>query len=195
MTNGYLLLHGWQNRRPQEHWHHWLHDELAARGHVVAYPQLPDPDEPVLDEWLKVLRRELDGLAESTPSGGERVVVAHSLSTLLWLHAVARGETLDVDRVLLVSPVSVAAAGQHPAITSFIAPALTPEQAHGIRIVASDSDVWCPEGVLEAFGDPLELFTSIIPGAGHISLDDGYGPWPSMLAWCLDPTTRLVANR
>ena len=195
MTNGYLLLHGWQNRRPREHWHHWLHDELTELGHTVAYPQLPDPDEPVLDEWLKVLRRELDRLTETTPSGGERVVVAHSLSTLMWLHAVARNEELDVDRVLLVAPVSSTVTGRHPAIVSFTAPELRPEQVRGTRLAASDSDVWCPEGALQAFGDPLELSADIIPGAGHISLDDGYGPWPSVLAWCLDPSTRLVANR
>ena len=26
----------------------------------------------------------------------------------------------------------------------------------------------------------------------HLSDDDGYGPWPAVLDWCLDPSTRLV---
>jgi len=31
-------------------------------------------------------------------------------------------------------------------------------------------------------------------GAGHVPAEDGYGPWPSALGWCLDPTTRLAVN-
>ena len=38
----YLILHGWQNHRPEGHWQRWLAGELEARGHVVRYPQLPD---------------------------------------------------------------------------------------------------------------------------------------------------------
>jgi predicted alpha/beta hydrolase family esterase len=187
MTNGYLLLHGWQNRRPKEHWQHWLADELEAAGHRVAYPQLPDPDEPELDVWLKVLRDELAGLA-----GDERVVVAHSLSVLVWLHAVARNEELDVDRVLLAAPASAKALSRFPVLAPFIAPRLAPRQVAGVRLVGSDMDVWCPEGISRAFGGPLGLDAEIIPGGGHLSLDDGYGSWPSMLAWCLDPKTRIV---
>ena len=43
---GFLLLHGWQNRRPADHWQHLLADELRGRGLAVRYPQLPSPDEP-----------------------------------------------------------------------------------------------------------------------------------------------------
>jgi predicted alpha/beta hydrolase family esterase len=37
----FLVLHGWQNRRPREHWQHWLTDSLRATGERVRYPQLP----------------------------------------------------------------------------------------------------------------------------------------------------------
>ena len=43
-----LILHGWQNRRPEGHWQRWLAEELEAGGVVVRYPQLPEPDELVL---------------------------------------------------------------------------------------------------------------------------------------------------
>ena len=49
MTRAFVLLHGWQNHREADHWHHWLHDRLVERGFVVRYPQLPDPDEPSLN--------------------------------------------------------------------------------------------------------------------------------------------------
>ena len=48
----FLILHGWQNHRPAAHWQHWLADRLTDLGHEVAYPQLPEPDDPDLERWL-----------------------------------------------------------------------------------------------------------------------------------------------
>jgi predicted alpha/beta hydrolase family esterase len=69
-----LILHGWQNRRPDGHWQRWLAGELGASGAIVRYPQLPEPDEPVLDDWLRALDAELDGTVPD-----ELTVVAHSV--------------------------------------------------------------------------------------------------------------------
>lgn len=44
--NSYLILHGWQNHRPKEHWQHWLADRLGELGHHVVYPSCPTPTSP-----------------------------------------------------------------------------------------------------------------------------------------------------
>ncbi|MFF9058397.1 RBBP9/YdeN family alpha/beta hydrolase [Streptomyces sp. NPDC101213] len=191
----FLVLHGWQNHRPADHWQHWLADRLTERGHAVAYPQLPDPDDPVLEVWLGELARRLDGL----DGGRERVVVAHSLSTVLWLHAVARGlPGLDaVDRVLLVAPPSAPVLAAHPEIAEFALPA---HDLGGLalpcptRLVAGDDDPYCPEGVQSAYGTPLGLTADVLPGAAHLDLDAGYGSWPSVLEWCEDGDARFTAR-
>ena len=85
MAEEVLILHGWQNRRPDGHWQRWLADELTARGARVHYPQLPEADAPVLDDWIERLETELD---DSDPDS--LVVVAHSLGCLLWLAYAAR---------------------------------------------------------------------------------------------------------
>ncbi len=116
---GFLLLHGRQNRRPPAHWQHWLAGELSAAGHDVRYPQLPEPDVPVLDDWLAPLGREVAALASSRG----RVVLCHSLGCLLWLAAARRGlVTPPVDRVLLVAPPSPAVALSHAEIAGFAEP-------------------------------------------------------------------------
>ena len=51
---------------------------------------------------------------------------------------------------------------------------------------------YCPEGAVAAFGEPLGIPVTIIPGGGHLELTAGYGAWPSVLGWCLDPETELV---
>ncbi|MDT9691845.1 alpha/beta hydrolase [Streptomyces sp. P9(2023)] len=187
----FLLLHGFQNHRPPGHWHHWLAGRLAERGHEVRYPQLPEPDAPVLADWLAALRAQLARPA----GGGEFVVVAHSLSVLLWLRAAAVDpDGLDVDRVLLVAPPSPAVTTSIPEIAEF---------AEGLdlgavrlkapaRLVYAAGDPYCPEGADVPYGTPLALDMDMIPGGAHLTPDSGYGEWPSVLAWCENPETRLT---
>ncbi|MFI1033697.1 alpha/beta hydrolase [Streptomyces sp. NPDC020951] len=190
-TRSYLILHGWQNHRPEDHWQHWLADRLTELGHDVAYPQLPDPDDPDLEAWLTELRGHL----AVPPTGGGRVVVAHSLSAVLWLHAVARElpELADVDRVLLVAPPSGSVLARYPEVEGFALPEDLDglKLPHPTRLVAGDDDPYLPEGAQTAYGDPLGLRAELLPGAAHLDLDAGYGPWPTVLEWCLDGTTEL----
>ncbi|MGW0836607.1 RBBP9/YdeN family alpha/beta hydrolase [Streptomyces prunicolor] len=190
----YLILHGWQNHRPKEHWQHWLTDRLRELGHHVTYPQLPDPDEPDLDVWLGELGRHLGELPGG--AGSERVVLAHSASALLWLHAVARGlvEGGAVDRVLLVGPPSASVVVGYPEVAGFAPPAADFTLPGNVRLVAGDDDPYCPEGARTAYGDPFGIPTELVPGGGHLDLVAGYGSWPAVLDWCLDGTTRLTVR-
>lgn len=187
----FLLLHGFQNHRPPGHWHHWLAGRLAERGHEVRYPQLPEPDAPVLADWLAALRAQL-----ARPAGGDEfVVVAHSLSVLLWLRAAAVDpDGLDVDRVLLVAPPSPAVTASIPEIAEFAAglDLGAVRLKAPARLVYAAGDPYCPEGADVPYGTPLGLDMDVIPGGAHLTPDSGYGEWPSALAWCENPETRLT---
>ncbi|MFF3937799.1 RBBP9/YdeN family alpha/beta hydrolase [Streptomyces phaeofaciens] len=190
----FLILHGWQNHRPPAHWQHWLADRLTGLGHDVTYPQLPDPDDPSLERWLTDLEGHLAGLGAD---GTERVVVAHSLSAVLWLHAVDRKlpGTAAVDRTLLVAPPSAAVLVTYPEVTEFAPPPLDGLTFPApTRLVAGDDDPYLPEGAQTAYGDPLGLTAELLPGAAHLDLEAGYGSWPSVLEWCLDADTRLTVR-
>lgn len=191
MKRRFLILHGVENWRPPKHWQWWLTEELRRRGEQVLYPQLPSPSSPGLDEWLAVLHGELAQLGE-----GERIVVAHSCSVALWLLAAPELTAEErVDRVALIAP---------PGPSSFPAPyrafmpvgidrlAVARASRQPPVVVTSDNDPYCPEGVdayKSIYTDALGLEHHIIAGAGHISIPHGYGPWPSMLRWCLDGAT------
>lgn len=182
----FLVLHGVENWRPREHWQWWLVDQLRSRGEQVLYPQLPSPSSPALDEWLAVLHGELAMLGD-----GERIVVAHSCSVALWLLAapeLAAGER--VDRVVLVAP---------PGPSAFIPPyraflpvgidwtAVAKASGSAPIVVTSDNDPYCPEGLegyQATYTSALGLEHHVIGDAGHLAVDDGYGPWPAILDWC-----------
>jgi uncharacterized protein len=188
----FLVLHGLGNRRPPEHWHWWLVDQLRTRGEQALYPQLPSPERPDLGEWLDLLGAEYAQLGD-----GERIVVCHSLAVMLWFHA-ATLELLDrpAGRVLLVAPPGPSMLAASTAASFWITPdrdALRASSRVPIRLVGSDDDPECAEGpAATVFGGPLDLDAETIPGAGHITIASGYGPWPAALEWCLDPATRFA---
>jgi predicted alpha/beta hydrolase family esterase len=191
---GFLIVHGWENRRPPGHWQHWLADRLAADGAEVRYPQLPEPDRPVLADWLTELRHCLGRLR-----GEERVLICHSLAALLWFSALPDLGPLQADRILLVAPPAPDFLRARPAVAGFV-PAdletwtLDPAVRRRVRLVASDDDPYCPGGAERLYAEPFGLDADILPGQGHLDLDAGYGPWPAVLAWCTDPGVRITAR-
>jgi predicted alpha/beta hydrolase family esterase len=187
----FLVLHGWQNRRPPQHWQWQLVEALRIAGEQVLYPQLPDTDEPSLDTWTELLHAEVAQLGE-----GERIVIAHSLAVLLWVHAAPDlAPSERVDRVLLVAPPSPSVLRSHPEVAAFgdvtLDAAAVASAATTTRMACSDNDPYCPEGAQVAYAT-LGLDTDIISGGGHLDPDSEYGNWPAALGWCLDPSTRLT---
>ena len=181
-SRSFLILHGLQMPGPG-HWQTWLAARLRADGERVAYPDLPDADLPSLQAWREALAGELAALP-----AGETVVICHSLSCLLWLHHVAEGGP-QADRALLVAPPSES--GGIPEIAGFF-PVPLPRLADGARLVCADNDPYCPEGADTLYGEPLGIPADVLPGAGHLNPEAGFGPWPAAEAWCLDGDRRLT---
>jgi uncharacterized protein len=192
----FLLLHGFSHHRPPGHWQYWLASRLRDRGERVLYPGLPFEDTPRYDEWREALHWLL---AELAAHEGERVVVCNSIACLLWLRfgSDRAADEAPVDRLLLVSPPDspripdAAATFRLDTVDGEAVRATSREQ---IRIACSDADHYNPGGGGRQYGALLDAQVDIILGAGHIGPVEGYGPWPSIEAWCLDPTVRLEPN-
>ena len=190
-----LILHGWTNRRQQGHWQRHLATALRQQGHIVAYPQFPNPDEPKLDEWQELLVAELDILAEI--EGGETIVIGHSLGCINWIQGAATGLIAQpVDRVLLVAPADPRLLGEveglEVALTDPDVASATIASTASLTVLASDKDKWTPRGIQATFGDPLGVEAVILPGAGHLSLDDGFGFWQGVIDWVNNPKADLT---
>jgi uncharacterized protein len=187
----FLVVHGWQNRRPTGHWQQWLVSRLSARGHRVRYPQLPGPDWPVLKEWLAVLEEQLDG-----GNSSNLTVICHSLGCISWLHLADQGSIqLPVRRVLFVAPPGPAFLAAEPALTEFQAPAMKTASLGSLtrpRLVCADNDPYCPERADLIYGERFDI--DLIDGQGHFDLPAGYGRWESLLNWCEDPTQRITSQ-
>jgi predicted alpha/beta hydrolase family esterase len=195
-----LFLHGWTNKRPEGHWMRITTATLRNQGHQVWYPQFPSPDTPDPREWQELLRQESNMMDEVE---GEKICVAHSLGTTNWLI----GALNDIykkpfDRVLLVAPPDPQMTSQAEGIKGepldLSNPALKVQAkkwARSLTVIASDNDKWLPRGV-GIYGSALNLEPLILPGAGHFSLDEGWGKWRRLESWILTSKTQdLLASQ
>jgi uncharacterized protein len=181
LARSFLILHGYEGSGA-EHWQSWLAERLRGAGERVAYPDLPDPHTPRLAAWRAALATELRKLH------GDLTVIAHSLACILWLHHCDAPVVRDARaaRVLLVAPPSPA--GAPAAIRPFFPVPLERERvaaaAAETKLVCAPDDPYCPEDAAILYGEPLGLAVEALPGAGHVNVDSGYGPWPAAEAWC-----------
>ena len=160
---------------------------LRNQGHQVWYPQFPAPETPNPADWQELLRQEANMMDEV--AGGEKIVIAHSLGTINWIY----GALTDLfnkpfDRALLVAipdPVMTSeTSGIEGEPMDFANPSLQPaitKWSKTVTAVASDKDRWQPNGI--GFYQPLGLETVEVKGAGHFSLDDGWGKWSGLQKW------------
>lgn len=170
-----LILHGWGGSN-SPHWQSWLANELVGHGHIVAFPQLSEKDNPSKDIWIAEVMSILD---EFHPD----IVICHSLANTLWFHLT---KILDknVSKLLLVAPPRDL--GNIDELKSFF-PVDTPTNLYAdyALMVVSDNDKYMSinEAMKLAFDLGIELKT--LHNAGHINSDSGYGRWEWVLNWCL----------
>ena len=194
-----LLLHGWTNKRPEGHWMRLTAAALRSQGHQVWYPQFPSPETPDPQEWQDLLRQESNMMDEVE---GEKICIAHSLGTTNWLI----GALNDIyqkpfDRVLLVAPPDPQMTSQAEGIKGepldLSNPSLETQAkkwARELLVIASENDKWLPRGI-EIYRDALQLQPLILSGAGHFSLDDGWGEWRGLQKWIGSGNPDLILVR
>jgi hypothetical protein len=190
MTGAFLIVHGFGGSGPG-HWQTWLAGELERRGERVAYPTLPRPDAPRLDEWLVALDEQLGAL-----SGQEVVVLAHSCGASLWLHHAARRlRRPPVQRVLLVAPPGPT--WRDPAVHGLAPAPVDPDglaaAAGRTRLVFGQDDAYCSVAEARAYAAALAIPADEIAGGAHLNTAAGYGRWDAVLAWALEGSVPLVA--
>lgn len=177
----FVILHGWENRRPPDHWEHWLADELLARGAEVDYPQLPDPDTPDLGTWL--------GILDELVTRGDRPVtlVAHSLATSLWLTRLARGAGPGLVTRLALVAIPAPAMLESTVVAAFVDHPRAIDAVPGAEtlIVEGGDDEYSPGGVGAHYAIDPGIPVETVPGGGHLIPSSGFGPWPRMLEWAL----------
>ena len=91
-----VIVHGWASA-PGEGWLSWLARELQNRDYEVIVPQMPQPRQPDIDEWLETLR-DLVGQRR------QLILVGHSLGCAVLLEFMADLATdVVVEKLVLIA--------------------------------------------------------------------------------------------
>jgi hypothetical protein len=173
-----VVVHGYDGSGPG-HWQRWLAEQLERRDVGVAFPELPDPTAPRKAAWVAALA---EIVARAT---GPVTFVCHSLGCWAVDHLLAEHDAAGVHGALLVAPPSPELPFE--AVESFLPPprqreAWAPLAARTL-VVGSDNDDYASADEFAATAAALGASCRILPGAGHINVATGYGPWPFALTW------------
>ena len=180
------LIHGWSDD-PNGSCLPWLKTELEKMGYQVFAPLMPEPDNPVIDKWVGKLA-EVVGKPDR-----DTYFVGHSIggqTILRYLDSYRFGPQEKVGGALFI-------AGW------FDLKNLEDEETEGIAkpwiktlinldkvktvlpkstLIISDNDPFdCFEKNVEKFKE-INSKIVIMPGAGHISTEDGFDKLPKALS-------------
>jgi predicted alpha/beta hydrolase family esterase len=89
------LIHGWSGN-PENAWFPWLKEKLIEKGFSVSALEMPDPDHPKIEPWVKTLEENID-LNE------KNILVGHSIGCQTIMRYL---EKIDkpVEKIILVAP-------------------------------------------------------------------------------------------
>lgn len=170
-----LILHGWGGS-DEPHWQWWLSNELKALGYEVSFPNLPNRDEPKLNEWLEFLKQEFESFKPD-------FVVCHSLANHLWFHFVDNYDIEPIEKLMLVAPVRNKAIEE---VKSFFPyPIPSDLKAKEIIMAGSTNDPYISVDELIELQSSLNIGCKILEDAGHINGDSGFGPLTCAKDWLI----------
>lgn len=182
-----VLVHGYDGSGPG-HWQRWVHAQLLQRGVASVFPELPDPQAPRCDVWVTALAAVVAHAHEPV------ILVAHSLGCWAVDHLIARCGPNHIAGALLVAPPSPYLLFEP--VQSFFPPprpkAAWAAIARNSLLVGSDNDAYIEPAELEDLARTLGVPLTVLPGAAHINIESGFGPWPFALEWVLSAATRRV---
>jgi hypothetical protein len=162
-----LILHGWGGS-DAPHWQAELAAEVAKNYGTVSFPLLDNCHFPSKNRWLKQVKAILEEFKPDT-------VVCHSLANTLWFW-LCQEDIATVERLFMVSPPSLTTTEK--TIKTFF-PCEVPDDIHAkeVHLIVSDNDPWIDTKEAEEIASRVNASFTIIPNAGHINADSGYGKW------------------
>jgi predicted alpha/beta hydrolase family esterase len=183
-----VVVYGYEGSA-EGHWQRWAAATLAARGARVAFPELSSPAAPLKDVWVAELAAVLD---DARRRRDPVTFLCHSLGCWAVDHLLSEHGTEGVHAALLVAPPSPFLVFEP--VDSFLPPPRRPEVwapiASRTLLLGSDNDDYAGPDELEEVARRIGVAFRILPGAGHINIAAGFGPWPFVLEWVAEVGAR-----
>lgn len=163
-----ILVPGWRNSAPG-HWQaRWA--QCVPHAQTVQQPEWENPDPAI---WHATVAAHVDQAACPV------LLIAHSLGCLSCVNLPVPLRA-KIAGALLVAPADVEHSNTPDCLRAFGAVPLHSLPFQSV-VVASDNDPYCGVERAAQFADAWGSRLEIIPNAGHINADSGFGDWPQGL--------------
>ncbi len=172
-----FIIHGWGGI-PNGSWRPWLMEELAKKEIYACSLPMPNPDKPILGEWLQTI----DNIVKDF--GTDVVFVGHSLGTpaiLQYLNGSNRN--IPITGAVFVAGPCKALRPENPndairILDHFFEPDFDFEKiksnAKHFRVIHGDIDQVVPLTHAEHVSEKLNCPLIIIKNQGHLNTESGY---------------------
>jgi len=176
------IIHGWEGDSRGD-WIPWAKNAFEEIGHSVVVPDMPDTKHPKIVPWVMKLRML------AVEAGEESVFIGHSIgcqTIMRFLEAHDRkvgGAIFVAGWFNLINLEGIVAQGvadqwmNAPLNFEKIKSNLPKSVA-----VLGNNDTWVPcEETKKDFEEKLGTKVIVLDGAGHMTGDDGFGPFPKLI--------------
>ncbi|MDP3992003.1 MAG: alpha/beta fold hydrolase [Candidatus Pacearchaeota archaeon] len=80
------IIHGWGGSSSSEPWFQWLKKEVGKKGYTVSFFDMPNTDNPKIEEWVGYLENKIKNVDEKTYFIGHSIGCQTILRFLEKLH-------------------------------------------------------------------------------------------------------------
>lgn len=172
-----FIIHGFQGS-PNGGWRPWLMGELEKTDVYACALSMPDPANPICDEWVKEVARHVD-----RNKNDEIYLVGHSLGVPTILRYLEQSSVANVQGVVLVSGPSEK--NNNGKIDSFLEKPFNFQtiklRSKRFSVIHGDNDPNVPLSNAEFLADKLGGDLVIIPNGGHLNGSSGWIALPQVL--------------
>lgn len=178
-----FIIHGWDGT-PDEGWLKWIREELEKKGFAVTAPQMPNAEEPRMEEWIPFVAELVGEPDEDT------CFIGHSMGTQTIMRYLQTIHPRKVGGVVLVAGFFNLINLENEESKRIAAPWLeTPidfekikNATSNFRVLLSDNDEWVDlESNKKIFQDKLGAEVIVKENKGHFTEDDDAEQLPEVL--------------
>lgn len=177
-----IIAHGWDGSSTAD-WMPWATTELRKQGYVVICPDFPNTKHPRIEEWVPFLSKIV-----GTPDD-QTILIGHSIGCQTIMRYLETIDTPIAGVVYVAGFFETLHLGTNES-DAIIRPWLeTPINIDKIRqnmkfsvAILSNNDPYVPyDEAKVAFANAFGSEIVTMHGNGHITSDDGFGPFPQLI--------------
>lgn len=176
-----IIVHGWGGS-PTNDWIEWATEAFQKKGYNVLAPEMPDTDNPVIEKWVGHLKFAASAVDENTYFIGHSIGCQTIIRFLETVDAKTGGAIFVAGWFDLTNQSEEEKIIAKPWIQTQIDYAKVKANLANSVAMLSDNDPYVPyEETKKDFEARLGSMVITIPGAGHITAGDGFGPFPQLV--------------